>query len=147
MTVIHTDADALKPDNRPAWVQTPAAGYFRISKDGGEHDCHYHDFNELYLHDFNELYLICRGMAKVLNDGTEVYVQARDIVCIKGGDEHDILEVYGDEDLELYWLYEPGQSNGRLGHLHRSPEKARPHPVPAQPIPADFPMADDPAST
>jgi len=135
MTVIHTDTAALKPDNRPAWSQTPSAGYFRISADGGEHDCHYHDFNELYL--------ICRGMAKVLNDGTEVYVQARDIVCIRAGDEHDILEVYGDEDLELYWLYEPGPANGRLGHLHRSPEKARPHPVPAQPIPADFPMTDD----
>jgi hypothetical protein len=56
MTVIHTDAAALKPDNRPTWSQTPAAGYFRLSKDSGEHDCHYHDFNELYL--------ICRGMAK-----------------------------------------------------------------------------------
>jgi mannose-6-phosphate isomerase-like protein (cupin superfamily) len=130
MTVIHTDAAALRPDHRPAWSRTPAAGYFRISRDGGEHDCHYHDFNEPYL--------ICRGMAKVLNAGVEVYVRARDIVCIKAGDEHDILEVYGDEDLELYWLYEPGPPNGRLGHLHRIPEKARPHPVPAQPILADF---------
>jgi mannose-6-phosphate isomerase-like protein (cupin superfamily) len=134
MSVIDTDAEALRPDNRPAFVRTPAAGYFRLSKDGGEHDCHYHDFNELYL--------ICSGMAKVLNAGVEAYVQARDIVCIMAGDEHDILEVYGDEDLELYWVYEPGPSDGRLGHLHRSPEKAEPHAVPGKPIPADFPVKE-----
>ena len=138
MTVIHTDAAALKPDNQPAWSHTPAAGYFRLSREGGEHDCHYHDFNELYL--------ICRGMAKVLNAGAELYVQARDIVCIKAGDEHDILEVYGDEDLELFWLYEPGPPNGRLGHLHRSPDKAQPHSVPAAPTPADFPSKQRPMS-
>ena len=96
-----------------------------------EHDCHYHDYNELYL--------IARGMAMILNAGRDQYVRERDIVCIKAGDEHDILEIYGDEDFELFWLYEPGEDRARLGHLHRSPEKARPHPVPARPIPPDFP--------
>jgi hypothetical protein len=44
---------------------------------------------------------------------------ALDIVCIKAGDEHDILEVYGDDPFELFWVYEPGPEGGRLGHLHR----------------------------
>jgi hypothetical protein len=78
-------------------------------------------------------------MAKILNAGLAQYVRERDIVCIKAGDEHDILEVYGDEDFELFWLYERGEDRARLGHLHRSPEKAQPHPVPAKPIPPDFP--------
>lgn len=131
MTVIHTQVGALGPENKPEWCQTPTAGYFHMSKEGGWHDLHYHDYNELYL--------VCRGKAKILNGGKEVYVQARDIVCIRAGDEHDILEVYGDEDFELFWLYEPGPEDGRLGHLHRSPEKAQEHPVPAKPIPSDFP--------
>ena len=132
MSVIHTQDGALKPGNKPDWCQTPTAGYFRMSKEGGEHDCHYHDYNELYL--------VCRGKAKILNGGEESYVRARDIVCIKAGDEHDILEVHGDEDFELSWLYEPGSEDGRLGHLHRSPDQAEPHPVPAKPIPPDFPV-------
>jgi mannose-6-phosphate isomerase-like protein (cupin superfamily) len=131
MTVIHVRDSSLRAGNKPDWCQTPAAGYFRMAKEGGTHDCHYHDFNELYL--------ICRGKAKILNRGQEYYVKACDIVCIQAGDEHDILEIYGDEDLELFWLYEPGPENGRFGHLHRSPEKAKGHPVPAKPIPADFP--------
>jgi hypothetical protein len=40
-------------------------------------------------------------------------------VCIKAGDEHDILEVYGDDPFELFWVYEPGPEGGRLGDLHR----------------------------
>ena len=80
-----------------------------------------------------------RRVPQPLNAGEEWYVQARDIVCIKAGDEHDILEVYGDEDFELFWLYEPGPAGARLGHLHRSPEREQPHPVPAKPVPPDFP--------
>ena len=131
MTVIHTQAGVLRAPNKPEWCQTPSAGYFRMPKEGGAHDCHYHDYNELYL--------ICRGKAKILSGGREYYVKAQDIICIRAGDEHDILEIYGDEDFELFWLYEPGSEGGRFGHLHRSPEKAEPHPVPAKPIPPDFP--------
>jgi hypothetical protein len=131
MTVIHTQDGTLKDGNKPDWCQTPYAGYFRMSKEGGTHDCHYHDYNELYL--------ICRGRAKLLNNGQEYYVKPNDIICIRAGDEHDILEIYGDEDFELFWLYEPGPAGGRLGHLHRSAEKATAHPVPAKPIPPDFP--------
>jgi mannose-6-phosphate isomerase-like protein (cupin superfamily) len=131
MTVIHAGEAPLGERNTPEWSQTPSAGFFQLSKQGGEHDCHYHEFNELYL--------ISRGRAKILNAGRHEYVRERDIVCIKAGDEHDILEVYGDEDFELFWVYEPGPEGARLGHLHRSPNKAQPHPVPAKPIPPDFP--------
>src|SRR4029450_1524688 len=99
VSVIPADETVLGPETTPDWCQIPSGGFFRLSKDGGEHDCHYHDHNELYL--------VVRGKAKLLNAGREWYVQARDIVCIKAGDEHDILEVYGEEDCELFWLYEP----------------------------------------
>lgn len=131
MTVIHADDEKLGRDTKPPWCQLPTAGFFRLPKNGGEHDCHFHDYNELYL--------IARGRAKIWNGDREWYVKAHDIVCIRAGDEHDILAVYGEEDLELFWLYEPGPAHARLGHLHRSPEKARPHPVPALPVPPDFP--------
>jgi uncharacterized protein YjlB len=132
VTVIHADEAKLGPETKPDWCQLPSAGFFRMPRKGGEHDRHYHEFNELYL--------VARGKAKILNGGREAYVKPHDIVCIKAGDEHDILEVYGDEDFELFWLYEPGPKNARLGHLHRSPESARPHPVPALPVPPDFPF-------
>ena len=131
MTVIHAGETALGPETKPDWCQTPSGGFFRLPKEGGEHDCHYHDYNELYL--------VCRGKAKILNAGNEQYVKGRDIVCIKAGEEHDILEVYGDEDFELFWLYEPGREDARLGHLHRSPKQSQPHSVPAMPVPPDFP--------
>jgi hypothetical protein len=89
MTVIRASEGALGPENRPDWCLTPRAGYFELAKEGGEHDCHYHEYNELYL--------IGRGKAKIWIDGVESYVQAGDIVCIHAGDEHDILEIYGDE--------------------------------------------------
>lgn len=131
MTVIRTAERILEPGNKPDWCQIARAGYFRLATEGGEHDCHYHDYNELYL--------ICRGKAKIMNGGRDYFVQAGDIVCIEAGAEHDILEVYGDEDLELFWLYEPGPDTGRVGHLHRDPERGRPHAVPAKPLPANFP--------
>jgi mannose-6-phosphate isomerase-like protein (cupin superfamily) len=131
MTVIHATEQALTAANKPEWCQIERAGFFELAKEGGEHDCHYHDHNELYL--------ICGGKAKIVNDGQEHYVRAGDIVCIKAGAEHDILEVYGEDDFQLFWLYEPGPPGGRVGHLHRSPEKARAHPVPAKSTPPDFP--------
>jgi hypothetical protein len=131
VTVIHALETRLSAETAPDWCKTPSAGFFRLAREGGEHDCHYHEYNELYL--------VARGKAKILNAGRESYVQACDIVCIRAGDEHDILEVYGNEDLELFWLYEPGPAGGALGHLHRSPEKAQPHPVPSNRVPHDFP--------
>ena len=131
MVVIRVTDQPLALDNRPEWCQIPRAGFFRMSKEGGKHDRHYHDSNELYL--------VCRGKAKILNASNEYYVRAGDIVCIKAGDEHDILEIYGDEDFELFWLYEPSARPVRFTHLHRTVESAHPHPVPARPVPPDFP--------
>jgi mannose-6-phosphate isomerase-like protein (cupin superfamily) len=131
MAVIRATEQPLGPGNRPEWCQIPRAGFFRMAKEGGVHDLHYHDSNELYL--------ICRGKAKILNAGRECYVKAGDIVCIKAGDEHDILEIYGDEEFALFWLYEPATDPGQIGHLHRTAESAQPHPVPAKPVPSDFP--------
>ena len=131
MTIIHVTDQPLDLDNRPEWCQIPRAGFFRMPKEGGEHDRHYHDSNELYL--------ICRGKAKILNGTNEYYAKAGDIVCIRAGDEHDILEIYGDEDLELFWLYEPAAHPVRFTHLHRTIESAQPHPVHARLVPSDFP--------
>jgi mannose-6-phosphate isomerase-like protein (cupin superfamily) len=131
MTVIRATEQALTTANKPAWCQIQRAGFFQLAKEGRVHDRHYHDCNELYL--------ICSGKAKILVDGREHYVKAGDIVCIRAGAEHDILEVYGDDDLQLFWLYEPGPPDARFGHLHRSPEAARAHRVPAKSIPPDFP--------
>src|SRR5215207_5650552 len=131
MTVIRATEQTLTAANKPEWCHIPRAGFFQLGKEGGEHDCHYHDYNELYL--------ICRGKAKILNAGQGHYVKQGDIVCIEAGAEHNILELYGDEGLQLFWLYEPGPPGGRFGHLHRSDEKACRHPVPVKPTPADFP--------
>jgi mannose-6-phosphate isomerase-like protein (cupin superfamily) len=131
MTVIRAGGKTWRQGNHPEWMRTPSAGFFSLATEGNVHDCHFHELNELYL--------ISRGKAKILNGGREYYVRASDIVCIKAGDEHDILEVYGEEDLQLFYLYEIGPSDARLGHLHASPDKAKPHPVPRKPVPADFP--------
>lgn len=130
MTVVHGPDQSLRTHG-PAWSQLPSGGYFRMPKEGGDHDRHFHDFNELYL--------ICSGKAKVLNAGVERYVKTGDLVCIRAGDEHDLLEIYGDEALELFWIYEPGPPDGTLGHLYRGPEAEAWHPVPAKPVPPDFP--------
>lgn len=131
MTVIHTGGQTWRQGNRPDWTRTPSAGFYSLARAGDQHDCHYHELNELYL--------ISRGKAKVLNGGQEYHVQESDIVCIKAGDEHDIIEVYGDEDLQLFYVYECGPEDARLGHLHTSAAKATNHPVPRKPLPADFP--------
>lgn len=131
MTVVRTGGRTWRQGNRPEWARTPSAGFFSLAREGNRHDCHYHELNEFYF--------ISRGKAKILNGGQEYYVQESDIVCIKAGDEHDILEVYGEDDFQLFYLYEWSPQEARLGHLHTEPEKATPHPVPRRPLPADFP--------
>ncbi len=131
MTVVRTGGVSWRQGARPPWSRTESVGFFSLAREGYEHDCHYHDLNEFYL--------ISRGKAKISNGDAIHYVQQSDIVCIKAGDEHDILEVYGDEDFQLFYMYERGDGGERLGHLHTSPEKAINHPVPRKPIPIDFP--------
>lgn len=129
MPVIRTSEGAMKKDNRPDWSQVTSAGIFRISTEGGRFDCHYHDCDEYWL--------IYKGKAKISTEGQTSYIQPGDIVCTRAGDEHDCLEVY--EDLEAFWFEDATAEGGRIGHLHKSEEKAKGHPVPALPLPADFP--------
>lgn len=131
MPVIQTTRQPLQEGNRPEWCAVTSAGVFRVSMQGGAFDCHYHDFHEYWL--------IFHGRARIRSEGREYYVQPGDIVCTRAGDEHDVLEVY--EDLEAFWFEEPCPPGGRLGHLHRDAEKAQGHPVPAKPLPPDFPPA------
>ena len=129
MPIIHTSAEAMHAGNRPSWSGVTSAGIFRVVRDGGRFDCHYHDCNEYWL--------VYRGKAKVLTESEEFYVKKGDIVCTKAGDEHDVLEVY--EDLEAFWFEDETPEGGRVGHLHRDEEKAKGHAVSALPVPWNFP--------
>ena len=129
MPLIRTSEKPLRAGNRPDWCQVTSAGVFRIPSLNGRFDCHFHDCNEYWL--------IFKGKAKVMSEGNIYYVKPGDIVCTRAGDEHDILEVY--EDLEAFWFEEATPEGGRVGHLHRDEEKAKGHPVPAAPLPGDFP--------
>ncbi|MBE7560616.1 cupin domain-containing protein [bacterium] len=119
----------MQEKNRPAWSGVTSAGIFRVPREGGRFDCHYHDCHEYWL--------IFAGKAKIMSEGREYYVKAGDIVCTKAGDEHDVLEVY--EDLAGFWFEDATPPGGRVGHLHRDPEKAKGHAVRALPLPEDFP--------
>ena len=129
MPVIRTSEAALSAANRPDWCHATSAGVFRVPTEGGTFDCHYHDCDEYWL--------VFSGRAKVMSEGQEFYVRPGDIVCTQTGDEHDVLEVY--EDLAAFWFEDETPPGGRTGHLHRTPEKARRHPVPRRPVPDDFP--------
>ncbi len=129
MPVIKTAIAALEEGNRPEWCPVTSAGVFRVPAVGGAFDCHYHDCHEYWL--------IFKGKAKVMSEGREYYVGPGDIVCTRAGDEHDVLEVY--EDLEAFWFEDATPEGGRIGHLHRTPDKAKGHAVPHKPLPADFP--------
>lgn len=131
MPVIRTKHTELDARTRPAWSTVTSAGSFRIARDGGQFDCHYHDCDEYWL--------IYQGKAKVMSEGREHYVMAGDILCIRAGDEHDVLEVY--EDIEAFWFELETPAGGRLGHLHRDEDRAKGHPVKGLPVPADFPAA------
>lgn len=129
MPLIRTSEKPLRAGNRPDWCQVTSAGVFRVPSLNGRFDCHFHDCNEYWL--------IFKGKAKIMSEGNIYYVKPGDIVCTRAGDEHDVLEVY--EDLEAFWFEEATPEGGRIGHLHRDEEKAQGHPVPAAPLPADFP--------
>ena len=129
MPVIRTSEEYMHAGHRPPWSEVTSAGIFRVPREGGRFDCHYHDCNEYWL--------VFQGKARIRSEGTEYYVRRGDIVCTKAGDEHDVLEVY--EDLEAFWFEDATPPGGRIGHLHRDAEKEQGHEVPARPLPADFP--------
>jgi mannose-6-phosphate isomerase-like protein (cupin superfamily) len=128
MPVVQTRKRALVEGNRPEWCEVTSAGVFRVPREGGRFDRHYHDCNEYWL--------IFRGKAKVLSEGREYYVGPGDIVCTRAGDEHDVMEVY--EDLEAFWFEDATPPGGRVGHLHRTPDASAGHDVPARPLPPDY---------
>jgi mannose-6-phosphate isomerase-like protein (cupin superfamily) len=130
MPVIRTSEKMLEKGNRPEWSLVTSAGIFRVPTVGGTFDCHFHDCNEYWL--------IYKGKGKVLSENREYYVKPGDIVCTKVGDEHDFLEVY--EDIEAFWFEDATPEGGRTGHLHKDAEKKKGHPVPALPLPKDFPL-------
>ena len=129
MPVIRTSREFMHAGHRPEWSDVTSAGIFRVPRVGGRFDCHYHDCDEYWL--------VFGGKARVLSEGEEHYVRRGDIVCTRAGDEHDVLEVY--EDLEAFWFEGATPPGGRVGHLHRDPEAAKGHVVPALPLPPDFP--------
>ena len=130
MPIIRTSEKALGVGNRPEWSDVTSAGIFGVTTKNDRFDCHYHDCHEYWL--------VFRGKAKVMTEGETFYVKPGDIVCTKAGDEHDVIEVY--EDLEAFWFEDATPAGGRVGHLHRDPDKAKGHPVPGLPIPEDFPQ-------
>jgi len=130
MPVIRTSERMMEAGNRPEWSGVTSAGVFQVPITNGRFDCHYHDCHEYWL--------IFRGKAKVVTEGRTFYVKAGDIVCTKAGDEHDLIEVY--EHLEAFWFEDTTPPGGRTGHLHRSPERAKGHPVPSRAAPEDFPQ-------
>jgi len=129
MSVICTSTSPWSPSHRPAWSSMTSAGIFRVGREHGRFDRHFHDCDEYWL--------IFAGMAKVMSEGMEHYVQAGDIVCTRSGDEHDVLEVY--EDLEAFWFEAETAPGGRVGHRHRDLAAAAGHAVPALTLPTDFP--------
>ncbi|HCK09321.1 MAG TPA: hypothetical protein DHW45_05565 [Candidatus Latescibacteria bacterium] len=129
MPVVRTSEGSMKHENRPDWSAVTAAGVFRVSTEGGRFDCHYHDCHEYWL--------IYKGKAKVVTEGNAFYVKSGDIVCTRAGDEHDMIEIY--KDIEAFYFEDATPEGGRIGHLHRDEEKAKGHPVPALPLPPDFP--------
>jgi mannose-6-phosphate isomerase-like protein (cupin superfamily) len=130
MPIIRTSMKQMERGNRPEWSSVTSAGIFRVPTKDGRFDCHFHDCHEYWL--------IYKGKGKVLSEGKEFYVMPGDIVCTKEGDEHDFLEVY--EDIEAFWFEDATPEGGRVGHLHKDTEKEKGHPVPALPLPKDFPL-------
>lgn len=130
MPVIRTSENKMKRGNRPEWSEVTSAGVFRVPFEDGRFDCHYHDCHEYWL--------VFQGKAKVMTEGRTFYVKPGDIVCTKAGDEHDVVEVY--EGVEAFYIEGATPEGGRTGHLHRDTEKVEGHPVPALPVPSDFPL-------
>ena len=129
MPVVRTSERPLGRGNRPEWCGVTSAGVFRVPREGGRFDCHYHDFHEYWL--------VFEGKAKIRSEGVEYYVRPGDIVCTAAGEEHDMIEIY--EDVAAFWFEDPCPPGGREGHLHRDSEKAKGHAVASMRLPDDFP--------
>ncbi|HYY07888.1 MAG TPA: cupin domain-containing protein [Actinomycetota bacterium] len=110
----------ITPEARPSWCDVTSSGVFRVEPNG-QFDRHYHDCDEYWL--------VFSGRAVVLVGDRTYTVTAGDIVCTQAGTEHDVVGVI--ETLEAFWFEGRTPEGGRIGHLHRTPEDARGHDVPA----------------
>jgi mannose-6-phosphate isomerase-like protein (cupin superfamily) len=126
--IVNTRRTNMSAKNRPAWSQVTGSGLLK-GVNSGQFDRHYHDCNEYWL--------VAQGKAKIWIDGKSYYVRDGDIVCIKAGLEHDILELY--EPLVGFYFEDALLPGGKAGHLHKTEEFKKKHPVPTLPVPADFP--------
>jgi mannose-6-phosphate isomerase-like protein (cupin superfamily) len=126
--VINTRKTNMSAKNRPDWCDVTGAGTLK-AVNSGHFDRHYHDCNEYWM--------IAHGKAKIWVDGQTYYVRDGDVVCLKAGLEHDILDLY--ERLDGFFIEDGLLPGGKPGHLHRTPEAAKGHDVPMLPVPGDFP--------
>jgi mannose-6-phosphate isomerase-like protein (cupin superfamily) len=126
--IVNTIKTNMSAKNRPSWSDVTSAAVLK-GVNSGHFDRHYHDCNEYWL--------IAKGKAKVWIDGHTYYVKDGDIVCLKKGLEHDILELY--EPLIGFHFEDATPPGGRTGHLHKNDEAAKGHDVPTLPLPPDFP--------
>ena len=110
----------LSPESRPSWSDVTSAGTFRVEPNG-RFDRHFHDCDEYWL--------VFSGRARVLVGAQTYAVGPGDIVCTPTGTEHDVVAVA--ETLEAFWFEARTPPGGRVGHLHRTPEDAEGHDVPA----------------
>ncbi len=126
MPVISVSDERMIGDRRPPWSTVTAAGIFRIAREGGRFDRHYHDCDEYWL--------VYRGRARIFSEGVEYDVGPGDIVCTQAGEEHDVLAVA--EDLEAFFWEDRLPDGGVRGHLHRTPEAKAGHDVATIPLSA-----------
>src|SRR5439155_18333506 len=108
--ILNTRKTNMSAKNRPEWSKVTGAGVLK-GVNSGHFDRHYHDCNEYWM--------IVHGKAKVWVDGQSYYVRDGDIVCIRAGPEHDVLELY--EKLDGFYMEDALAPGGKAGHLHRSP--------------------------
>src|SRR4051794_21755348 len=126
--IVNTLKQSMTAKNRPSWCDVTSAAVLK-GMNTGHFDPHFHDCNEYWL--------ICTGKMKIAIDGMPYYVKDGDIVCTKAGQVHDVLEMY--EPIVGYHFEDATPPGGRTGHLHKSDEDAKGHPIPKLPLPADFP--------
>ena len=126
--IVNTLHQSMTAKNRPSWSTTTSAAVLK-GVNSGHFDRHFHDCNEYWL--------IAKGKARVWIDGQSYYVKDGDIVCLKAGLEHDILELY--EPLIGFHFEDATPPGGRTGHLHKTDADKKGHDVPTLPLPPDFP--------
>ena len=73
MTVVSTRGEPLGEGNRPAWSRATSAGIFRVGREGGRFDRHYHDCDELWLFADARGEVWLDGEVYSMTPGTAVY--------------------------------------------------------------------------